>query len=334
MAAQGEAPISNAVGEVPMSEAPKQFVYSADLAHSFHETLLDSLFDGVYFVDLNRKILYWNKGAEKLTGYSAEEVVGRSCNDNILMHTDETGRLLCLTGCPISQTMSDGQRREKDIYLRHKLGHTIAISVRAAPITDRQGEIIGAVEVFHDITAKKRIERRVGELEGLVYLDALTGVPNRRYMELKVQQAVQEAAQFDRRMGLMMIDLDDFKQVNDHHGHDIGDLALKMLSKLLSQSLRSSNVMGRWGGEEFLVIVSGTTPEGLRAYAERCRKDIAWTKVPVPGGEVQLTASIGATMIAPQDSQHSVVKRADELMYRSKVEGRDRVTYGEFSFAL
>ena len=328
MAVQDGVPISNAADELAMSEAPEKFVYSADLGHSFHETLLDSLYDGVYYVDLNRKILYWNKGAEKLTGYSADEVVGRSCNDNILMHTDDKGRLLCLAGCPLSQTMLDGQRREKDVYLRHKHGHTIAVSVRSAPIVDRQGAIIGAVEVFHDITAKKRIERRMGELEDLVYLDALTGVPNRRYMELKVQQAVQEAAQFDRRIGLMMIDLDDFKLVNDHHGHDVGDLALKMLGKVLSQSLRSSNVMGRWGGEEFLVIVAGTTPEGLRAYAERCRKDIAWTKIPAPGAEVQLTASIGATIIGPQDSQHTAVKRADELMYRSKLDGRDRVTFG------
>jgi len=312
-----------------MSEAPQQFkVYPADLDQSFHQTLLDSLFDGVYFVDLNRRILYWNKGAEKLTGYSASEVVGRCCNDNILMHTDECGRPLCLTGCPIVRTMGDGKRQEHDLYLRHKLGHTIAISVRSAPITGRQGEIIGAVEVFHDITAKKRIEGRVGELEGLVYLDALTGVPNRRYMELKVDQAVQEVAQFDRKIGLMMIDLDDFKQVNDLHGHDIGDLTLKMLSQTLTKSLRATNVIGRWGGEEFLVIVAGTTPDGLRAYAERCRNEIARCTVPVTAGELHLTASIGATIIHPQDSQHSAVKRADELMYRSKIEGRDRVTCG------
>ena len=147
-------------------------------------------------------------------------------------------------------------------------------------------------------------------------------------MELKVQQAVQEVAQFDRRIGLMMIDLDDFKQVNDQHGHDVGDLALKLLSKTLTQSLRSSNVLGRWGGEEFLVIVAGTTREGLWGYAERCRNDIAGLNVPVSAGELHLTASIGATLIAPEDSQHSAVKRADELMYRSKIEGRNRVTYG------
>jgi diguanylate cyclase (GGDEF)-like protein len=151
-------------------------------------------------------------------------------------------------------------------------------------------------------------------------------------MELKVQQAVQEVAQFHRRIGLMMIDLDRFKQVNDQHGHDIGDLALQKLSKVLTESLRSSNVIGRWGGEEFLVIVAGTTPEGLRAYAERCRNHLAGLKIPVSTGEhgmnLHVTASIGATMIVPEDSHHSAVKRADELMYRSKIEGRNRVTCG------
>ena len=326
---QSAGAVSDAANLMLMPKAPELFNLNfADLGHSFHETLLDSLYDGVYFLDRNRKILYWNKGAEKLTGYSSEEVIGRSCMDNVLMHTDDAGRPLCLNGCPIVQTMQDGQSREHDLYLRHKLGHVLPVSVRSTPIIDRQGAIIGAVEIFHDIAAKKRIERRMGELEGLVYLDALTGVPNRRYIELRVQQAVQEVAQFDRSIGLLMIDLDDFKQVNDRHGHDVGDLALKMLSKNLTQSLRSSNVIGRWGGEEFLVIVAGTTPEGLRAYAERCRNDIAGLQIPVPDGNLEITASIGATLIDPGDSQHSAVKRADELMYRSKIEGRNRVTCG------
>jgi diguanylate cyclase (GGDEF)-like protein/PAS domain S-box-containing protein len=312
-----------------MAEAPKLFnPFAADLDQSFYKKLLDSLYDGVYFVDRRRTILYWNNGAERLTGYSAEEIVGRRCEDNLLKHTNDAGCSLCLAGCPISETIHDGQPQGHDVYLRHKLGHRVAVSVRTAPIVDRNGAIIGAVEIFSDVTARKNIERRVGELEGLVYLDALTGVPNRRYMELRVQQAVQEAAQFDRRIGLLMIDIDDFKQVNDKHGHDIGDLALKMLGKTLTQSLRSSNVIGRWGGEEFLVIVAGTTPEGLRAYAERLRKDLSALNVPIPSGHLQVTGSIGATMIAPEDSQHSVIKRADELMYRSKIEGRDRVTCG------
>src|ERR1022692_586604 len=135
-----------------------------DINLSFHEKLLDSLHDGVYFVDRERKILYWNKGAELLTGFSASEVVGRSCFDNILMHVSAGGCSLCLNGCPLGKTIEDGQRRESEIFLRHKLGHRVPVSVRAAPITDNQGTIVGGGEVFSDISAKKHIERRMGEL--------------------------------------------------------------------------------------------------------------------------------------------------------------------------
>ncbi len=299
-----------------------------DVNLSFHERLLDSLHDGVYFVDRERKILYWNKGAEQLTGYSADEVVGRSCFDNILMHVAAGGCALCLHGCPLGKTIEDGQRRESEIFLRHKLGHRIPVSVRAAPIADSQGKIVGAVEVFSDISAKKHMERRVGELEDLVFLDPLTGVPNRRYIELKVKQSLQEVEQFGRKIGLLMVDVDRFKQVNDEHGHEIGDRALKTMCRTVQHNLRSGNVLGRWGGEEFLVIVAGTSMEGLRATAERYRMLISETTIPLAAGELRITASMGATLMLGDDTDQSVIKRADELMYKSKMDGRDRVTIG------
>jgi diguanylate cyclase (GGDEF)-like protein/PAS domain S-box-containing protein len=299
-----------------------------DVNLSFHERLLDSLHDGVYFVDRERKILYWNKGAELLTGYSADEVVGRSCFDNILMHVTAGGCSLCLDGCPLGKTIEDGKRRESEIFLRHKLGHRVPVSVRAAPITDTHGKIVGAVEVFSDISAKKHVERRIGELEDLVFLDPLTGVPNRRYIELKVKQALQEVEHFGRKIGLMMVDVDHFKQVNDGHGHDAGDQVLKTMCRTLLHNLRSRNVMGRWGGEEFLIILEGTTLDGLRASAERYRMLISETAVPLPAGQLRITVSIGATLMLPDDTDQSVIRRADELMYKSKVNGRDRVTLG------
>jgi diguanylate cyclase (GGDEF)-like protein/PAS domain S-box-containing protein len=299
-----------------------------DVNLSFHERMLDSLHDGVYFVDRERKILYWNKGAELLTGYSASEVVGRTCFDNILMHVTAGGCSLCLTGCPLGKTIEDGQRRESEIFLRHKLGHRVPVSVRAAPITDNQGMIVGGVEVFSDISAKKHIERRVGELEDLVFLDALTGVPNRRYIELKVKQALQEVEQFGRKIGLLMVDVDHFKQVNDEHGHEIGDETLRTMCRTLLCSLRSGNVLGRWGGEEFLVIVAGTSQEGLRASAERYRMLIAETAIPLAAGEFRISVSVGGTLMLRDDTEQSVIKRADELMYKSKMDGRNRVTLG------
>jgi PAS domain S-box-containing protein len=237
-----------------MAESPilKPISPPTESIASFREKLLDSLFDGVYFVDNERRIQYWNQGAEDLTGYSASDAVGRYCFDNFLVHVDAGGRALCMEKCPLASTIADGDRREADVYLRHKHGHRVPVTVRVAPIVDSAGLIIGAVEVFSDRTEKTIIERRVGELESLAFRDALTGVPKSRYVELKIKQAIQEVEQFDRRVGLLMIDIDHFKQVNDNFGHDIGDEALKAVCQTLTHALRSGDTVRRWGGEEFL----------------------------------------------------------------------------------
>lgn len=308
--------------------SPATFDPLSDNNGSIHEKLLNSLHDGVYFVDKDRKILYWNQGAEHLTGYSASEVVGKYCYDNILSHVNEKGCELCLNGCPLAATIGDGERRENEIYFRHKLGHRVPVSVRASPVVDAHGEVVGAVEVFSDATAKKSIERRVGELENLAFLDALTGTPNRRYAELKVSQSIQEVALFGRSVGLLMLDVDRFKLVNDHHGHDAGDEALRAVCKTISHHLRSGDTLGRWGGDELLVIVTDITESGLSAFADRCRMLIAESAVPVQDEHLRVTVSVGATVIRPDDTEQTAIKRADELMYQSKTTGRNKVSVG------
>lgn len=314
----------------PSSQSrPPEASPSGEPDTSFHERVLDSLYDGVYFVDGERKITYWNQGAERLTGYSASEAVGKHCFDNFLVHVTEKGCPLCFNGCPLARTITDGVNRETEVYLRHKNGHRVPVCVRVAPIRDSAGQILGAVEVFNDVTHKKQVERRVGELETLAFRDVLTGLPNRRYVELRVQQAIQEFEQFGRSVGLLMIDVDHFKQVNDTHGHDMGDVVLQAVCNTLTHSLRPTDVVGRWGGEEFLVILPDVSTTTLRDLSDRCRKLIAESGVPwMLPDRIQVTVSIGATLVIHGDSDQSAVKRADGLMYKSKTSGRNRITIG------
>jgi diguanylate cyclase (GGDEF)-like protein/PAS domain S-box-containing protein len=293
---------------------------------SLHQKLLDNLHDGVYFVDKDRKILYWNQGAEHLTGYSASEMIGRYCYDNLLSHVNDQGCALCLNGCPLAATIDDGQRREIEIYLRHKEGHRVPVLTRVAPLVNPDGTVTGAVEIFSDVTAKKQIERRVGELENLAFLDSMTGVPNRRFAEVKVKQAIQEVELFGRSFGLLMLDVDHFKQVNDRHGHAVGDEALRSVCKTVSHHLRAGDTLGRWGGEEFLVIVTEISPDGLRAFADRCRMLIAESAVPLADEQLRITVSVGATIIKAGDTEQSAIKRVDDLMYQSKLSGRNQIT--------
>jgi diguanylate cyclase (GGDEF)-like protein/PAS domain S-box-containing protein len=294
----------------------------------FYEKFLDQLFDGLYFVDRERRITYWNQGAEQLTGYSASEVVGSHCFDNLLRHVDDEGCALCLHGCPLELTIADGQRRETELYLRHKLGHRVPVSARVAPIRNDEGKILGALEIFSDVSEKKKAERRAIELEQLAFRDELTGIPNRRYMELKVQQAIQEVEEFDRSIGLLMIDLDHFKRVNDIYGHQMGDATLRVISRTIAGNLRLGDIAGRWGGEELLVIGMDVSAADLLPFAEKLRNLISESTIADASGRITVTASIGATIIKRGDSAGSAIQRADELMYRSKVSGRNSSTIG------
>lgn len=116
------------------------------------EVVLDCIFDGVYIVDKKRTILFWNKGAEEITGFTAEEVEGRKCFDGILDHIDEHGNLLCKNRCPLTQALQEGIHVREKIYPLHKSGKRFPVMTHVAPIRDEQGNIIAAIEVFRDIT--------------------------------------------------------------------------------------------------------------------------------------------------------------------------------------
>jgi diguanylate cyclase (GGDEF)-like protein/PAS domain S-box-containing protein len=312
-------PISIRPTPAPDASAPDELSY---------EKLLDGIYDGVYFVDRQRRITYWNKGAEELTGYTRAEVIGRHCFDNILSHMDSQGCNLCVGGCLLSTALTDGKRREDEVYLQHKLGHRIPVSVRVSPLRNSAGEVIGAIEVFSDISAKKNIERRAGELEQLVFRDVLTGVSNRRYMGLKVEQALQEVQQFGRQIGLLLVDLDHFKEVNDTLGHETGDLVLKMVCNTLGHNLRQGDHIGRWGGDEFVLIAMDVGVEGLSSIAARYCTLIAESTVPSGEKRTHVTCSMGATLLRANETAEEAIARADELMYKSKLNGRNRETTG------
>ncbi len=121
-----------------------------ELSREVYKELLDNVEVGIYFVDRERTIVYWNKGAELITGYSSSDVLNRRCADNILVHVDEEGNSLCTRICPLACTLVDGNERSTDVYLHHKKGQRVSVTVNIIPITDAEGKIIGAVETFRD----------------------------------------------------------------------------------------------------------------------------------------------------------------------------------------
>jgi diguanylate cyclase (GGDEF)-like protein/PAS domain S-box-containing protein len=297
----------------------------ADLG--FYKKLLDHMTDGVYFVDRERRILYWNEGATRLTGYTSEELVGRRCNDDILCHVDPAGRPLCKEGCPLTASIADGGLHQADVFLRHKQGRRLPVNVRVQPIHGEDGAILGAVEIFSDDTARYDARRKVDAMERLAFLDHLTQLPNRRFLEMSLRTAWSEFEVHKDPFGVLLIDIDHFKQINDFFGHDGGDRALQEAAKTMTGSLRPTDVVGRWGGDEFLAIIRNVDGPALKELADRCACMVGQTLIPCADGKrISLSVSVGGVLAQPGASAEQLVLRADERMYSSKADGRNRAT--------
>lgn len=288
-----------------------------------HKTLLDNLHDGVYFVDHERRITYWNKAAERISGYSAAEVLGSSCKDNLLNHTDAEGNALCLGACPLAHTLADGQLREADVFLHHKQGHRLPVNVRISPIRDEAGEIVGAVEWFCDGSRKHEILCELDQLQRDTLIDPLTGVGNRRYAAREFTRRLRERVNFGIPLGLLFVDIDHFKTVNDTHGHEVGDRMLGVVAKSISSALRGADHVCRWGGEEFLAFVPGVGHSAFLGIAERVRTLVQGASLDAGGQAVKVTVSVGGCFAREGDNLESLVARADALMYQGKNRGRN-----------
>ena len=292
----------------------------------FYRDLLDSLHDGVYFVDHDRRITYWSGGAARISGYAKSEVVGMRCSDNLLIHINEEGDSLCRMACPLAHTLSDGQVREAEVYLKHKDGHRVPVSIRVSPLRDSSGLIVGAVESFSDKSSKAALFQRIEDLQKMALVDSLTELPNRRSIHLKLRSRIDEMIRYGWPCGVLFIDIDNFKRINDDHGHSFGDNVLKMVGRSLSSSLRSYDVLGRYGGEEFVAIIANVNLEQLHSFANRLRLLVEQSSLTTESGTVSVTISIGATLVRSNDTLDTVIKRADRLMYHSKSTGRNCVS--------
>jgi len=287
--------------------------------------LIEHLYEGAYVVDTERKIIAWNKSAENITGYLASEVVNSYCYHNILRHVDEEGTALCLNGCPLANTIKTGNINECNVYLHHKSGHRVPVSIRSIPLKDNSDNITSVLEIFTDTRFVEENYHQTIEKAKNADIDPLTTLFNRRYIEFQLENAVSEYHRFKRNFGVLFIDIDDFKKVNDTFGHPIGDEVLKMIAKTISGNIQVSDYVGRWGGEEFIVILRDVNyKEDLLKISERIRILSKNSVVPVNDKEIGITISIGGSLFNGVEETNNLVNRADKLMYQAKKTGKNK----------
>lgn len=292
-----------------------------------YRELLDGVTDGVYLIDASLRVLFGNRGAERLTGYAPSEAIGQSCVEGPLGHVDAQGRPLTEDACPLRATLRDGEERECETFFHHRDGRRVPLSVRVSPIHGRGG-VLAVVETFSDATPRRLLEEQIAELTRLASMDPLTGLPNRRFAESVLESDLASLQRYGWTFGVLFLDVDHFKLFNDEFGHEVGDDALRVTARALARSVRASDVVARWGGEEFVALLRGVDREALTVFSERCRATVE--AAGGPGDSLPLprpiTVSIGGAVAEPSDTAESLLARADAMMYRSKREGRNRVS--------
>ena len=293
----------------------------------FYREILDNLYDGIFFVDKDGHITYWNKGATSLTGYGSAEVIGRNYCD-IFQPLDKQGNRLCEShSCPIGQVFAISTLTEVEAYICHKEGHLLPISIRIAPVREVGQQYVVAVEIHSSSSPRYAMRQRLEELQEMAMHDPLTGIANRRFVEINLAARLEELKRYNFNFSVMFFDADNFKAINDLHGHSVGDRILKMISTTVANSLRSFDIIGRWGGEEFIVLMVNTKDGDLPRLADRLRRLVENSALTIENGEtLKVTVSVGATVAQRGDTVESLVERADKLMFESKRRGRNLVS--------
>lgn len=272
--------------------------------------VLDSLSVGVYLVDRDQKILFWNAGAERISGFLRHEVVGRTCRDEILVRTNEHACVVCATNSPLSAAIENGQHGEAHLYLHHRSGHRIPVLVRAVPIRDSSGAIIGAAESFdvpHGVISNDRREHPTVPPQ---YLDPLTHLANPTFCQIKLRIFLSTFAVEQMAFSVLLLRLPEQERFVAQHGAEAGRMLMRAIGETLGNTVRSKDLAGRWSDNEFLVILANCEISDAPWIAERITSVANAATIRWWGEELSAPVVFGVATAEYGDSLESLIERS------------------------
>ena len=275
-----------------------------------YRAVLDSLQIGVYLLDRKGRIVFWNSGAERITGYQRHEVVGHFCRDNILPDCGDHGCGLCGAMCPLALTLHEGRPKEAHVHFHHHAGHRVAMQVWTVPVRDENGIAIGVAESFHELKTTSDRNRRQVMLAAHGCLDATTGVANTDFTHFHLRENLASFNEYNLPFGIVGIRINDLEQFKAAFGRVAVDEALNMIAESARNSIRPTDFVGRWTEDQFLIIAANCSVPGLGKVVQRIQKVTAHLEIKWWGDKLEIATSIGAASVQAGDTVESLLARA------------------------
>lgn len=296
----------------------QQKLAELNLAH--FKAIVDSSDDAIISKNIQGIVSSWNSGAQKVFGFSAEEMIGQPLT-KVLPHERQHEEPEILARIARGEKVDHFETQR-----RHKNGHLVDVSVTISPIYDLTGHVIGASKIARDITKAKAAE---AEIHRLAFYDALTGLANRSLLQDRLETMLAKSTREQTQFAVLFLDLDNFKTLNDTKGHAAGDALLREVASRLKSVIRASDTVARFAGDEFVLLLSGAITEKtasmlwLNTVMDKIC-DVIGTPYQVAGISHCCTASIGAALFNGQTTDsNTLMKQADQAMYQAKYSGKN-----------
>ncbi|WP_200375835.1 sensor domain-containing diguanylate cyclase [Thiocystis violacea] len=288
-----------------------------------YRRIVENSQEGIWTIDAEQRTNFVNARMAEMLGYPVEEMLGRS----LLEFMSEEFRGIALNQI---QQRRQGTREPHDFPLQRKDGGEIWALMSTTPLLDEKGRHRGTLAMVVDITDRKRMEARLREL---AISDPLTGLLNRRHFYELAQRELERFTRYRRPLAAIMADLDHFKSINDEQGHLIGDQVLQTVARMLSESMRQTDLLCRYGGEEFAMLLPETDIRTASLTAERLRAMFDTQPIDTERGPLRLTVSLGVAAISAGEtiSLETLLDNADRMLYAAKDGGRNQVAIWDLS---
>jgi diguanylate cyclase (GGDEF)-like protein/PAS domain S-box-containing protein len=291
-----------------------------------YRTVLETLQTGVYMVDKDLRILFWNDGAEKITGYLSQDVVGAFCRDQLIASDQHTRNVLSDAAASLSEVLREGKPSVMDVSLRHKAGHRIFVRLRAVPIRNSRGTIIGAAESIEEDLAASDWNRRQDKLADYGCLDPATGVLHQRFVLSHLREALATYAEHRLPFGAVLIEIDRLDHLRATYGAAVIAAVLRVAAQTLENSLRPTDFLGRYGDHRFLAVLTECGESEIERVCERLKKMVASSEVQWWGDQWSITSSIGGTTARQSDTIESILERLEAALGESLQTGGNKVS--------